>query len=447
MHGTLHPSGGSTPSEGNGPPPEQQRFLDQQGESFDSACLALGQIALFEGDTPEPTRLNVLRAQAQAKINARQSYKQYLANSKQKQQEAATAIQAVVRGYLARTRLQAQKEAATKIQCAVRGLLARRELEKLREEKRRQEAATTIQSVFRAHQAKQQLKALQTERDNEIDAVRQKIDQKRNQSGPIILSIGNHFPCDTLIANIAANGFDQVAHALELLRTGGDFGAYQEKLLAIEHSLKALWYRLCQRVELDRAVSSKLKKDLCPLANVATVVELDLKLPNTSSAKAWVNLKAFCSAEVQDTVLIFECIDNLIKYYEEPVVVLVKKLKPYKYDDTGTWDIQPLQFAPALEAYRTVIFSRVNEAIIGRIRDCTLYGRTITRGGRMQADYVMHEHLDGGNCGVGFCYKHGVGNAVTPWIVDYAPSRQDNDYDWVRSGSKKGDPSQTVMPN
>ncbi|MFL5348258.1 MAG: hypothetical protein ACJ8AT_25980 [Hyalangium sp.] len=80
------------------------------------------------------------------------------------QRQAAITVQTAVRGWLARRELEAkrQDEAATKLQALFRGHLARQEAQELRKQ---HDAATKLQALFRGHQARKQVQKLREQHD------------------------------------------------------------------------------------------------------------------------------------------------------------------------------------------------------------------------------------------------------------------------------------------
>ncbi len=455
-------------------------------EVFDAACLAHAQIQLE--DNPEARMRKEMRIHADARIGSRRSYQQYLENGRRKK-EAALSIQSAIRGWQARTEFLAQKSAATKLQALARGIIARREfaktkaaiaiqsmvrmheaqqeLKKLKEErdaattiqsvvhmhlaqqelkqlKEERDASITIQSAVRVHQAQQELKRLRDERDAAFQELRDYVEGQRIVLEPRATNCTALFPCDSLIAVLCTSCFADPIVALDVYILNGALAGYRMKVLEIRIGFDADRRALRQRVNENSSVYSELLK-LAKVAGVS-VMQLDAKLPLTNLKTSWSRLKDLCSANVRDFGVIFELIPKLILHYEEPKVEK-KALPKFDRENSNTWDIQPVEWAPELAGQVSAIESiPAFNSKMDALKTGSLSGRTITKGSVKKTGFVMHEHISG-NCGIGFCYVHNGGNTVTPWIVDYASDRwQGNGYDWLRSGKKKGDPSQDLLP-
>lgn len=412
--------------------------LQNNQTEFDQNHLVAQQEQLSQ--TTDAERRNHLRAEAEARIALRQSYKKAV-DAYHTKANAATAIQAQVRSYLARKEFLAQKEAATTLQAIVRGRLARKEFEK------QKEAVLTLQSAVRGHQARQEYDQLVQRRDQEITDLRLYLQQRRLQlDGRVNQAVGA-FPYDALLPSLPGNIYSAAAGKIDSLVTGREWDGYALKLEAIKTEFQSAREKVLQRIEIDAACYQDLKANLVPKAKVASVAQLDAKLLTTSSKTGWETLKALCSAEQQNITEILDLAKKLSQYYEEPVVA-TKQKKAFNREDPNTWVLNPVSWHTTIQAVRGRIENIPQwNAVYSSIQTGSLTGRTKTKGSVMKTDWVMHEHVSG-SYGVGFCYLHEDDDTVTPWILDFAFNRPGtNEYDWERGGhNHKGDPAVALPP-
>ena len=109
-----------------------------------------------------------------------------------------------------------------------------------------------------------------------------------------------------------------------------------------------------------------------------------------------------------------------------------KERKPYNFEDSSTWDLQPLEGADLI----TDNFDGA-EAVgnLDRLREGSLRDEH----GRHQVGAPLHAHMNRGGGGIAFYYRHNGDRSVTPVVYDLATGRDGNNYLW-RAGISNGPP-------
>ncbi len=436
---------GSGKGGGGDQPPRRQRSLSmndaqpftqqQQTETFDAFTLIHQQMVLQAQKVREEERARQLKAQTEAKIGAARSYQAYLERGRQRV-AAATAIQALVRGRAARQEFLAQREAAITLQSQVRGFLARREYE------RQQEAAQVLQSAARGMAARRELDALVKQRDDAFAELDAHVRAATAKWGGVETRAAAALPCDKLLSTIASGALASALGAMAEIQTNKEWAGYTGKLAAIKVQFDRVISDLKQRLENDKVFLKELRSLSTELQLVDTSAPNSLTIPiqklsESNVAKLWGTLVALMSAVNQNVGEFCTCMEQIKRLYEPPKLV-AKAKKAFNREDPNTWELNAISWH-ARVTKGTVEAVPQWTAVEGKLKTASLTGRTITKTSVMKTDWVMHEHL-GGDKGIGFCYLKEDDGTVTPWVLDYASSRDGNTY-WWGSGKRDGDPN------
>lgn len=114
-----------------------------------------------------------------------------------------------------------------------------------------------------------------------------------------------------------------------------------------------------------------------------------------------------------------------------------KREECFAFNAPGTWQLNKLKFHGNTEGICGGLQDPMVNNIIAEVRTATKKGRHAS-GIAINTPY--HEHHTQGSGGIGFLYKKEADSTVTPYIIDIATSRHNNDYNWDRS-PRSGNPS------